>query len=76
MARKILKKKLGELGRGRFVPNEERVTFEELCKFIRADYDVNDNRSTARLNFNIAHLAGFFKFYRAVGIGLAYQQRR
>lgn len=59
VARKMLKKKLGELGRGRFVPNEERLTFEELCKFIRDDYAVNDNRSTATLNFNIAHLESF-----------------
>jgi len=68
VARKMLKKKLGELGRGRFVPNEERLTFEELCKFIRDDYAVNDNRSTATLNFNIAHLESFFKFDRAVDI--------
>jgi integrase len=80
VARKMLKKKLGELGRGRFVPNEERLTFEELCKFIRDDYAVNDNRSTATLNFNIAHLESFFKFDRAVDITpdrvLAYQQKR
>jgi integrase len=80
VARKILKKKLAELGRGRFVPNEERLTFEDLCKFVRADYAVNDNRSTATLNFNIKHLEGFFKFDRAVDIApdrvLAYQQQR
>jgi integrase len=80
VARKILKKKLEQLGRGRFVPNEERLTFEELCKFVRDDYAVNDNRSTATLNFNIMHLESSFKFDRAVDITpdkvLAYQQKR
>src|SRR5262245_51061253 len=79
-ARKFLAKKLKELNRGRYVANEERVTFEELCKLIRDDYAVNDNRSTATLNFNIAHLENFFKFDRAVDIlpdrVLAYQQKR
>jgi integrase len=79
-ARKFLKKKLGELGRGRFVPNEERVAFEDLCKLIRADYAVNDYRSAATLNFTISHLESFFKFDRAVDITpdrvLSYQQKR
>src|SRR5262245_23556482 len=79
-ARKFLKKKLGELSRGRYVANEERVTFEDLCKLIRDDYAVNDYRSTATLNFTIAHLEDFFKFDRAVDVlpdrVLAYQQRR
>ena len=61
-------------------PNEERLAFQDLCKFIRDDYAVNDNRSTAALNFNIAHLEEFFKFDRAVDIlpdrVLAYQQER
>jgi hypothetical protein len=76
----LLKKRLGELGRGRFIPNEEKLTFEDLCKFVRDDYAVNDNRSTATLNFNIKHLEGFFRFDRAVDIEadrvLAYQQQR
>jgi integrase len=80
LARKLLKKRLGELGRGRFIPNEEKLTFEDLCKFVRDDYAVNDNRSTATLNFNIKHLEGFFRFDRAVDIEadrvLAYQQQR
>jgi integrase len=80
LARKLLKKRLGELGRGRFIPNEEKLTFEDLCKFVRDDYAVNDNRSTATLNFNIKHLEGVFKFDRAVDIEphrvLAYQKTR
>jgi hypothetical protein len=80
LAKKMLKKRIEQLGRGRFVPNEERLTFEDLCKFVRDDYAVNDNRSTATLNFNIAHLEGFFKCERAVDITpdrvLAYQQKR
>jgi integrase len=79
-ARKILANKLKELNRGRYVANEERVTFADLCKLIRDDYAVNDNRSTPTLNFNIAHLESFFKFDRAVDIlpdrVLAYQQKR
>jgi len=71
---------LKELNRGRYVANEERVTFEDLCKLIRDDYAVNDYRSTATLNFTIGHLEGFFKLDRAVDITpdrvLAYQQER
>src|SRR5262245_11338745 len=79
-AKKFLKKKLGELCRGRYVANEERVTFEDLCKLIRADYAANDYRSTDTLNFTISHLEDFFKFDRAVDIlpdtVLSYQQKR
>src|SRR5262249_46567204 len=79
-AKKFLKKKLGELSRGRYVANEERVTFEDLCKLIRDDYAVNGHRSTETLNFSIKHLDDFFKFDRAVDITpdrvLAYQQKR
>ena len=79
-ARKFLKKKLGELGRGRLVPSEERVTFDDLCKLIRDDYAVNGYRSAATLNFTIAHLEEFFGFDRAVDIVpsrvLAYQKKR
>ena len=79
-ARKFLAKKLKELNRGRYIANEERVTFEDLCKLIRDDYAINDYRSTATLNFTISHLDDFFKFDRAVDIlpdrVLAYQQNR
>jgi integrase len=79
-ARKFLAKKLKELNRGRYVANEERVTFRDLCKFIRDDYAVNNRRSTATLNFSIAHLEDFFGLDRAVDISpdrvLAYQQKR
>src|SRR4030095_12495727 len=80
VATRMLKKRIEQLGRGRFIPNEERLTFEDLCKFIRADYTVNDYRSTATLNFNIAHLEGVFALDRAVDITpdkvLAYQETR
>lgn len=79
-AKKFLKKKLGELSRGGYVANDERVTFEDLCKLIRADYAANDYRSTDTLNFTISHLEDFFKLDRAVDITpdrvLAYQQKR
>ena len=79
-ARKFLAKKLKALNRGRYVANEERVTFEDLCKLIRDNYAVNDFRSTETLNFSIKHLEDFFKLDRAVDITpdrvLAYQQKR
>jgi hypothetical protein len=40
-ARKLLKKRLGEIGRGRLIgPQEEKVTFEDLAADILRDYQV------------------------------------
>ena len=45
-ARKLLKKRLGEIGSGKLVgPIEEKVTFEQLADDLIKDYEVNGKRS-------------------------------
>jgi hypothetical protein len=68
-ARKILKRRLAETQTGRFIIDEEKVTFEELAKGRVTDYKLNGRRSlkTAALN-NIKHLRAFFGFDRAIDI--------
>ncbi len=68
-ANKLLKRRLGEIGTGRFVPDEEKVDFEDLASGLTMDYKLNARKSlnTAALN-NMAHLRGHFGFDRAVDI--------
>lgn len=68
-ARRLLKKRIGEMGRGAFVgPNEEKVTAEDLCTMVLDDYRVNGRKSLKRLEGAVAHLKGAFALSRAVDI--------
>jgi hypothetical protein len=68
-ARKLLKKRLGEIGRSRFLGVlEEKVTFQQLADDITCDYKIDGKRSLAGLKLSISHLNGFFGFDRAVDI--------
>ncbi len=58
---RLLKKRLGEIGRGRFIgPNLERTTFEDLAKIITDDYEVNGRRSKARMLTSLNALRKWF----------------
>jgi integrase len=47
---RLLKKRLGEIGRGRFVGALlERTTFDDLEKIIKDDYDANSRRTKGRM---------------------------
>ena len=49
-AKRLLRKRLEEMGRGRLVgPREERLMFEDLLKTIEQDYQVNERSSARRL---------------------------
>jgi hypothetical protein len=65
---KLVKQRLGEIASGRFVPNEERLTFDEMTKDLENDYRVNRRRSLATALFHVKHLRGFFGLDRAVDI--------
>jgi integrase len=67
-AERLLKQRLGEIAKGRFVPNEERLTFDEMTKDLENDYRVNRRRSIATALFHVKHLRGFFGFDRAVDL--------
>lgn len=55
-ARKLLKKRVGEMGQGRLIgPGEGRLAFEDLASMLLTDYEVNGKRSleSAKLSSNI-----------------------
>ena len=57
LAGKLLKKRLGEIGRGRLIgPNEEKVTFESMATDLVNDYKVNGKRSVRSAELSIRHL--------------------
>jgi len=68
-ANKLLKRRIGEMGSNRFIPDEEKVTFEDMASGLITDYRLNARKSldTAALN-NVAHLRSYFGFERAMGI--------
>lgn len=69
LAGKLLKKRLGEIGRGRLIgPQEEKVSFEELAADLERDYSINGKRSAHTLRFKLQHLRASFVLMRAVDI--------
>lgn len=68
-ARKLLKKRLGEIGRGRLIgPVEEKVTFEEMAEDLLRDYQVNARRALSAIQFPIRHLRESFAPDKALDI--------
>ncbi len=69
LASKLLKKRLGEIGRGRLIgPQEEKVTFESMAKDLERDYAINGKRSGETLSYLLRHLREGFGMLRAVDI--------
>jgi integrase len=68
-ARKLLKKRIGEVASGHLVgPTEERLTFEDLGKMLLTDYEINGKRSVESVRLSLRHLRSFFGLDRAVDI--------
>jgi hypothetical protein len=68
-ARKLLRKRLGEIALGKPVgPDIERTIFEDLAGMVVLDYRANARRSLARVDDALAHLREYFGDYRAVEI--------
>src|SRR2546425_10555915 len=56
---RLLRKRLGEIGRGRLVgPDEERVSFADLKELVITSYRVHGRRSIRRAEIALARLAG------------------
>ena len=69
LAGKLLKKRLGEIGRGRLIgPNEEKVTFKSMAADLVNDYKTNGKRSVRSAELSVRHLHAFFTDDRAVDI--------
>lgn len=68
VARKLLTKRLGEIGSGQFVgPAEEKLTFEEMAADLVNDYRANDQDVEA-VKYPIARLRKSFGFDKAFDI--------
>ncbi len=68
-ARKLLKRRIGEIGRGRLIgPAEEKLGFEDLAEMIRNDYQAQGFASARRLELSLRHLSDFFGLSRALDI--------
>ena len=68
-AKKLLKKRLGEIGRGILIgPVEGKVRFDDLAQGLITDYKVNGKRSVSSAELSIRHLRDFFGFDRALDI--------
>lgn len=66
---KLLKKRLGEIGAGKFVGRaEEKLTFTQLAADLLADYEVNGKRSVVSVKLSVRHLQDFFGFDCALNI--------
>jgi hypothetical protein len=66
---RLLKRKLGELGRGRPPGVDiERTNFDELADMLMNDYKANGRRSLDRAAFALAHLKAAFSGVRAVDL--------
>ena len=68
-AKKLLKKRLGEINAGKFIgPSEDRWTFEDMVNDLGNDYRVNNRRSLATAQYHVRHLREFFGLDRAIDI--------
>ena len=68
-ARGLLKKRIGDIGAGRFIgAREDRITFEDLASALTTDYQVNKRRSLRSAQLSISHLRKFFGPKRAIDI--------
>ena len=69
-ARKLLKKRLGEIALGRFIgPEAERVTIRQLAKDYENDYRVNGKKSLDKAERVLKHVLAFFGDYKAYHVG-------
>jgi integrase len=68
-ARRLLKKRLGEIGRGRLVgPVEERLTFDDLASDFLRDYEIKGRRSLKTARERVEHLKRHFGLDRGIDI--------
>ena len=67
-AKKKLKEKLDAIAKGRFVPSEEKLTYQQIRQDLITDYKVQGNRSLSTMLYCLKHVDGFFGFHRAIDI--------
>jgi integrase len=68
-AKKLLKKRIGEVAQGRLRgAKQDRLTFDDLAQALLADYQINGRRSARSARLSISHLRKFFSFDHAIDI--------
>ena len=67
-ARKLLKKRVGEVSVGRLIHEEERVTLDDLVTDLKNDYQLNGKRSLKTVGYYLPHMRRFFGLDRAIDI--------
>lgn len=68
-AAKLLKRRLGEMGRGTLVgPTVERTTFADLARLLTEDYEINGRKSLDRAERSVKLLRVVFGRSRAIDI--------
>jgi integrase len=72
---RLLKARWKQIGRGRFVFGEERVTMADLFAGLELDYQNNRRRSAATLTWRLAPLRAAFGEARAVDVTEAWIER-
>jgi len=66
---RLLKRRLGELGAGRFVGRAvEKTTFDDLAEMLLTDFRINGRRSLDRVEDALTHLRGMFAGWRALDL--------
>jgi hypothetical protein len=66
-ARKLLKKRIGEVTSGKLIgPSEERLSFENMADALVTDYEINKLRSLRSVKLSVRHLRRTFALDRAV----------
>jgi len=69
IARSLLRKRLGEIGKGQVLgAKADKITFEDLVEDLRNDYRINGKRSLRSIQLSIKHLEIAFSFSKAVDI--------
>jgi len=68
-ARKLLKRKLGEIAVGQFVePQAEKITLKQLTENLLNEYRVNRRKSLKRVEDSVNHLLDYFKDDKAITV--------
>ena len=69
-ARKLLRKRLGEISLGRFIgPAADRITIRDLSEDYLNDYRVNAKKSLDKAERTLRHVLAFFAYFKAHEVG-------
>src|SRR5262249_20206722 len=59
-AQRVLRRRIAEVLQGDAIPRESRVTLDDLCNMLTADYEINHRRSLKTIPYPLRHLRDFF----------------